>query len=325
MNWDREPETGPEPGEENEWQRRTLENLLFATIREQRRGRRWNIFFRLLFFAYLTFFVVALWPKNLATVGEGGPRHTAVVEISGVISSATQANAERVIEGLRDAFRDKNTAGVVVQINSPGGSPVQAGRINQEMRRLKGKYPDKPLISVVEDICASGGYYIAVAGDKIYADKASLVGSIGVIMNGFGFVDAMDKLGVERRLMAAGDHKGFLDPFSPLKPEEMAHVQGLLKGIHEQFIEVVKLGRGERLKAGEELFSGLVWTGAESVELGLTDGLGDLDYVAREIIGARRIVNFTVREDLFSRFAQGVGRATTNALLEFLQLSTALH
>ena len=198
-----------------DWEREVLTRLVFTTLNEQRRSRRWNIFFRVLFFAYLTFFVVALWPDGVGDHAAKGDKHTAVVELEGVISDATQASAEKVIGGLRDAFENQNTAGVILQINSPGGSPVQSGRINREMVRLKKEHPDIPLIAVIEDICASGGYYVAAASDKIYADQASLVGSIGVIMNGFGFVETLDKLGVERRLLTAGEHKAFLDPFSP--------------------------------------------------------------------------------------------------------------
>lgn len=310
--------SGTTQADNADWERRTLTTLVFSALKEQRRARRWNIFFRLFFFAYLTFFVVAFWPDNLSGEGAKGAKHTALVQIDGVISSATTASAENVIAGLREAFEDKNTAGLILQINSPGGSPVQSGRINQEILRLKKKHPDIPVITVIDDICASGGYYIAVAGDKIYADKASLVGSIGVIMNGFGFVDTMDKLGVERRLMVAGENKGFLDPFSPVKEDELAHVEGLLGEIHQQFVDVVKAGRGDRLQEGKKLFSGLVWSGAESVELGLTDGLGDADYVAREVIGADKIVNYTRREDFFSRVSRSMGHTMGKTFLGVL-------
>ncbi|MFZ1711792.1 MAG: S49 family peptidase, partial [Nitrosomonas sp.] len=212
-------------------------------------------------------------------------------------------------------FKHRNTAGVILRINSPGGSPVQAGAINDEIYRLRAQYPDIPFYAVVEDICASGGYYIAVAADKIYVDKASVVGSIGVIMNGFGFTGTLEKLGVERRLLAAGENKGFLDPFSPSSPEQRQHATNMLAEIHQQFIDVVKKGRGERLQDDPQIFSGIVWTGEQSIALGLADVLGDVDYVAREIIRAERIVDFTSQEGLVDRFAKRFGQVTTSVLM----------
>ncbi|MGH8119484.1 MAG: S49 family peptidase, partial [Gammaproteobacteria bacterium] len=225
-----------------------------------------------------------------------------------------EANADYIVGGLRAAFEDKNTAGVILRINSPGGSPVQAGYINDEIRRLRGLHPDIPLYAVITDICASGGYYIAAAADKIYANKASLVGSIGVIMEGFGFVETIKKLGVERRLLHAGKNKGFLDPFSPLRPEDIEHANRLLQQIYEQFVETVKSGRGDRLKHDDKIFSGLVWTGEESLELGLVDDLGSASYVAREVIGAEEIVDFTIHESYFDQFAKKLGVAVAGIL-----------
>ena len=242
-------------------------------------------------------------------------KHTAIVELRGEISASSVSSAANINEGLKNAFKDKNTQGVILRINSPGGSPVQAGYINDEIQRLRAKYPDIPLYAVIEDICASGGYYVAVAADKIYVDKASIVGSIGVLMNGFGFTGTMEKLGIERRLLTAGKNKGFLDAFSPSNPQQQQYAQGMLNDIHQQFIQVVQKGRGNRLKDKPEIFSGIVWTGKKSIDLGLTDALGSADYVAREIIKAESIVDFTTKENFVERFAKRLGSASTNALI----------
>ena len=242
-------------------------------------------------------------------------KHTAVVDVEGVISAEDQASAERLIKGLNRAFKDSNTAGVVVRINSPGGSPVQAGHVNDEIRRLRAKYPSIPLHAVVEDLCASGGYYIAVAADKIYVDKASIVGSIGVISGGFGFQGAIEKLGVERRVYKSGSNKNFLDAFEPEKPEERAHMQKLLQEVHEQFIKVVRDGRGKRLKETPEMFQGFFWTGERSIELGLADALGSTEYVAREVFNADKLVNFTVEENPFETLSKRFGAETGEALV----------
>jgi protease-4 len=246
--------------------------------------------------------------------GFGGDKHTALVDIRGVISMETEANADYIASGLRAAFEDKNTAGVILRINSPGGSPVQSGYVNDEIRRLRLKYPDIPLYAVIGDLCASGGYYIASAADQIYADKASLVGSIGVIMSGFGFVESIKKLGVERRVRHAGKNKAFLDPFSPQKEEDVAHIDELLDDIYQQFIETVKQGRGDRLVKDEKIFSGLIWTGEQSLELGLVDALGSSSYVAREVIGVEDIVDFTYRENYLDRFAGSLGASIVNSI-----------
>ncbi len=290
------------------WERKVIEKLALETLAEQKRRRRWGIFFRILGFAYLTYLIVALgdWGEATEKLGDGR-KHTAMVQLNGVIKSTGEASAEKISEALQAAFRDRGTQGVILRINSPGGSPVQSGIINDEIRRLRAKHPDIPLYAVVEDVCASGGYYVAAAADKIYVDKASIVGSIGVLMDGFGFTGSMDKLGVERRLLTAGEHKGFLDPFSPQDDRHKQHAQLLLDDIHRQFIEVVRKGRGKRLKESPELFSGLMWTGAKSIELGLTDELGSVEYVAREVIKAETIRDYTLRASLGERFVRQFG------------------
>jgi protease-4 len=304
-----------EPGTGENWERQVLEKLARSALDEQRRSRKWSIFFRSLGFIYLfaLLFIGLGWigGKDKAATG----KHTALVEVQGVIAHNSPASAERVNAGLRDAFQDTNTAGVIVRVNSPGGSPVQAGQINSEIRRLRNLHPKIPLYVVVDDICASGGYYVAVAGDSIFVDPASLVGSIGVLMDGFGFTGTMEKLGVERRLLTAGENKGFLDPFSPVNPQQRTYAEKMLADIHRQFIDVVKQGRGDRLKPTPEMFSGLVWTGQKSIELGLADALGNVDYVAREVIKAEQVVDFTPKENLAERFARRFGSASAEALL----------
>lgn len=290
------------------WEREVLASLAGAALKEQRRARRWSIFFRFLILAYATALLMLYLPDDALFSTKSKP-HTALVEVQGVITEDSEASAERVIAGLRDAFTDEDTAGVVLRINSPGGSPVQAAYINEEANRLRSLHPDIPLYAVVTDICASGGYYVAVAADKIFVNKSSVIGSIGVLMNAFGFVEMMEKLGIERRLLAAGEHKGFLDPFSPMKADEVQHVKGILKELHDQFIDTVRDGRGERLAGGDELFSGLVWSGEQSMELGLADAVGSAHYVAREIIGAANIVDFTPKYDYLDRFAKRIGMA----------------
>ncbi len=305
----------PTAGSGENWERQVLERLVRSVLDEQRRTRNWGIFFKILGFIYL-FALLFLGLGWIGTTDKAlSGRHTALVDLNGVIAHDSPASAERINTGLQDAFKDRNTAGVIVRVNSPGGSPVQAGQINNEMRRLRGLNPQIPLYVVVEDICASGGYYVAVAADRIYVDPASVVGSIGVLMNGFGFTGTMEKLGVERRLITAGENKGFLDPFSPLNIQQKAYAEKMLTEIHRQFIDVVKQGRGDRLKSTPELFSGLVWTGQKSIELGLADALGSVDYVAREVIKAEQVVDFTPKENLAERFARRFGGATAEALL----------
>ena len=292
-----------------------VSRIAWEALAEQRRARRWGIFFKLFFAAYLVLLTLAyLLPMDWSSGAMVGAKHTALVDIEGVIAPDFDANADYIVSGLRDAFEDKHTAGVILRINSPGGSPVQAGYVYDEIIRLKNLHPDIPLYAVISDICASGGYYIASAADKIYANKASIVGSIGVVMSGFGFVDAINKLGVERRLLHAGEHKGFLDPFSPLKTEEVEHIEGVLDDVYKQFIDVVKKGRGDRLKNDEKIFSGLVWTGEQSLDLGLVDALGSAGYVAREVIGAEDIVDYTKHDTYFDRFAKKIGASMANTL-----------
>ena len=298
------------------WERNVLEKVALAAIAEQRTARRWSMAFKMLVMIYL-FLVLFLgmgWLKKAGDKSTG--KHTAMVELKGVIASEGQASADNVTSGLQAAFKDSNTQGVVLRINSPGGSPVQAGYINDEIRRLRALYPNIPLYAVVEDICASGGYYVAVAADQIYVDKASIVGSIGVVMDGFGFTGTMEKLGVERRAITAGENKKFLDPFSPVNPAHKAFAEKMLAEIHEQFIAVVRQGRGKRLKETPELFSGLVWVGPKSIELGLADALGSVDSVARDVIKAEDVVDFTPRENIAERVARKFGAAMAEALVK---------
>ncbi len=296
-----------------DWERETLNRLAFAAINEQRRARRWSIFFKSLFFVYL-FAIILYIPTDWGESGITHDEHTALIDLEGVIAANTQASADNLVSGLRAAFKDKKTAAIIMRINSPGGSPVQAGYVYDEIKRLREKYPETKLYAVVADICASGGYYIAAAADEIYANKASIVGSIGVLMDGFGFVDTLEKVGVERRLMTAGKHKGVLDPFSPLKKPEVQHVQNLLDAVHRQFIDQVKAGRGDRLSDSPDLFTGLFWNGEESVKLGLVDGLGSASYVAREVIGVENIVDFTPRPNYLDRFADSIGVTLANVI-----------
>jgi protease-4 len=305
-----------------EWERAILEKVALKALDEQRRARQWRTLFRLLWlaFVFLVFAALMGWigrPDKEIEAGIGAGKHTALIDLEGVIAPESKASSERMIKALNRAFKNPNTQGVILRINSPGGSPVQAGYINDEIRRLRAKYPSIPLYAVVEDLCASGGYYVAVAADKIYVDKASLVGSIGVIIGGFGFVGSMEKLGVERRAYTAGTNKDFLDPFAPEKPEDREHAKKMLDEIHQQFINTVKQGRGKRLKESPDIFSGLVWTGEKSIELGLADALGSAEYVAREVVKAEKLVDFTPEENVFevlgkrigTSFGEGVARA----------------
>ena len=298
------------------WERATLEKLAFASIAEQKARRRWKTFVAL---AWLAFFALVFW--QLTGHGAGSKDltqpHTAVVEIKGEIASGGEASADLIVAAMRAAFEDAGAQAVVLLINSPGGSPVQAGIINDEIIRLKAKHK-KPIYAVVEETCASAAYYIAAGVDKIYVDKASIVGSIGVLMDGFGFTGVMDKLGVERRLMTAGENKGFLDPFSPQTDKQRAFAQTMLDQIHKQFVDVVKAGRGKRLKETPEMFSGLFWSGQQAVEMGLADQLGNLDFVAREVVKAEEIIDYTrrdnVAERLVKRFGASIGEGGARAL-----------
>ncbi len=291
------------------WERTTLEQLARDALDERRRARRWGILFKSLAFGLLFAAFFAL----LAIVGSREriclDKCTALVEVRGELEAGGRASAERAIAALQAAFKNTGTKGVVVRVNSPGGSPVQAGQIYDEMRRLRGAHPDIPLYVVVDEIAASGGYYVAAAGDRIYVDKASVIGSIGVIMEGFGFTGAMEKVGVERRVVTAGENKAFLDPFEPVDPRQREYVQGMLDDVHRQFIAAVKEGRGDRLKEEPGMFTGLVWNGKRAVELGLADGLGSLDYVAREVVKAEEIVDFTPEDNIAERIARRFGAA----------------
>ncbi len=298
------------------WERAALEKLAFDSLSEQKTRRRWKTFMGL---AWLAFFVFLTWSAMSRT---GAHRdilqpHTAVIEIKGEIASGAEASADLIMASVKAAFEDPGAQAVVLLINSPGGSPVQAGIINDEIKRLKAKH-NKPVYAVVEETCASAAYYIAVAADKIYVDKASIVGSIGVLMDGFGFTGLMEKLGVERRLMTAGENKGFLDPFSPQTEKQRAFAQKMLDQIHKQFIDVVKVGRGKRLKETPEMFSGLFWSGQQAIELGLADSFGNLDFVAREVVKAEEIVDYTrrdnVAERLVKRFGASIGEGSVRAL-----------
>ena len=294
-------------------ERGALERLLLAHLQEQRKARRWGVFFKSLGFVWLFVLLFAVMSYEGETFTSTGP-HTALVELNGEIGGESGMTADLLISALNGAFDDKHTQGVVMRINSPGGSPVQAGQVYDEIRRLRAKHPKIPFYVVVDDICASGGYYIAAAADRIFVDKASLVGSIGVLMDGFGFTEGMKKLGVERRLLAAGENKGFLDPFSPVEPKQEDHARAMLGEVHEQFIHVVRQGRGKRLKETPDMFSGLVWSGAHSIELGLADALGSLDYMAREVVKAEEIVDFTPQEGLAERLARRFGTAMGQAM-----------
>ena len=308
---------GEEKSSDGTWERELVTKLASAALKEQRRARMWGIFFKLLTFAYVTLFLIMAVDWKSADMS-GGKKYTAMVEVNGLIAPGTDASAEKITGALQAAFKDKNTQGVVVRCNSPGGSPVQAQTIYDEMKRLRKKYPEIPLYAVIEDVCASGGYFVAVGADRIYVGQASIVGSIGVLMNGFGFTGLMDKLGIERRLITAGENKGMLDPFSPLDDKDKAHIKTLMGDIHQQFIGVVKEGRGKRLKESPEIFSGLIWPGSRSVELGLADGIGSLEYVAREVIKAEEIRDFTITEGIAEKFARRFGAAASSAFVESL-------
>ena len=305
------------------WERATLEKLVFASLNEQRRARRWRNFVRLAWLAFLVFVTWLVISQNTISQAPSTP-HTAVVEIKGEIASGGEASAELIVAALRGAFEDEGAQAVVVLINSPGGSPVQAGIINDELLRLKALHK-KPVYAVVEESCASAAYYIAVAADQIFVDKASIVGSIGVLMDGFGFTGLMEKLGVERRLMTAGANKGFLDPFSPQTETQRIYAQAMLDQIHQQFIDVVKAGRGDRLKEDSETFSGLFWSGQKAIELGLADQLGSLDFVAREVVKAEEIIDYTRRENVAERLVKRFGASVGEGAMRVLQFNPALR
>ncbi len=303
--------------QDTKWQRDAIEKLATSALAEQKISRRWSTFFKALIFIYL--FIVLFYALGLFGGGKKSfESHTALIDITGVIEAGGEVNADSVMSSLHDAYDSKGTKGIILRINSPGGSPVQAGIINDEIKRQKKLHPTIPVYAVVEDICASGGYYIAVAADKIYVDKASIVGSIGVLMDGYGFTEVMKKVGVERRLMTAGENKAMLDPFSPINPKHQALAQAMLNEIHEQFKTVVRQGRGARLKETPETFSGLFWSGEQGIKLGLVDALGSADYVAREVIKQEDIVDFTNKDDFASRIAKRIGASASAAVGDIL-------
>ena len=311
MNQDSQQTSATSPAT---WERNVLEKIALEALAEQRIARRWRVALSLawLVLLFLLLFTALGWVGGKRDVSSLD-KHTALVELKGVIASDSKASADKIINSLQNAFKDKNTQGVVLRINSPGGSPVQSGYINDEIKRLRTKHKDIPLYVVVQDICASGGYYVAAAADKIFVDKASIVGSIGVLMDGFGFTGTMEKLGVERRLVTAGENKGFLDPFSPINAEQQKYAKQMVDEIHQQFIKVVRDGRGKRLKETPEMFSGLVWSGEKSVAIGLADGLGGLDYVARDIIKAEQVVDFTVEDSFSETVARRLGASAADS------------
>ncbi len=312
-----------QPAAASGWERETLEQLAFASLREQQTARRWKNGLRLAWLLLVASLFWAGWSYNTPTSSPSAP-HTAMVAIRGEIAAEGDASAENIMAAMRTALEDNGSRALVLLINSPGGSPVQAGIINDEILRLK-KLHGKPIYAVVEESCASAAYYIAAAADEIYVDKASIVGSIGVLMDGFGFTGLMDKLGVERRLMTAGENKGFLDPFSPQTAAQRKHAQAMLNQIHEQFIGVVKAGRGERLKESPEMFSGLFWTGQQAVEMGLADGLGSLDSVAREVVKASEVIDYTRHENVAERLAKRFGAALGEASVKALRWGNAVR
>jgi len=302
-------ENNPNPN----WERQALEHLLLENLKETRKARRWKAVLRVLTLLVSVAVVIAVFDFHLPGRGMGVEKHTAMVTLDGEISSSSMANAMDINSSLLSAFENENSAGVVLRINSPGGSPVQAGMINDEIHRLRKLYPKKPFYVVVEDICASGGYYVAVAADQILVDKASLVGSIGVIMEGFGFTGLMDKLGVTRRMITAGSNKGMMDPFSKENPQQVEMIKTMIDEIHQQFIAVVKEGRGARLKDTTDLFSGRVWNGEQAVKLGLADGFGTVDTVARDVFKAPDILDYTMKENFAERVAKRFGAEAGSA------------
>lgn len=302
------------------WEREVLEKLAFQSLKEQKRSRFWSVLFKSLTFIwlFLMLFYMLNWIGGVS--GNSSEDHTALIDIQGEIGAQDQVNADSIVSSLHDAYDNKHTKGVILRINSPGGSPVQAGIINDEIKRQRSLHPEIPVYAVVEDICASGGYYIAVAADKIYVDKASIIGSIGVLMDGFGFTGAMEKFGVERRLMTAGENKAMLDPFSPVNPKHKVLAQAMLNEVHQQFINVVREGRGDRLKETPETFSGLFWSGEAGVKMGLADELGSYEYVAREVIKQENIVDFTASEGLADRVARKFGASMTQSMFKGMGL-----
>ncbi|MDH5357779.1 MAG: S49 family peptidase [Gammaproteobacteria bacterium] len=311
--------TGATPDGHQPWERKVLEDLAFSALKEQRTSRRWGYVFKGLMFLYLVAVLILMTPAGDLPAHK--KTHTALVEINGVISADAEANADTVVSGIREAFDNSNAQGLILRLNTPGGSPVQAGIINDEIQRLQSTRSNFPVYAVVQDVCASGGYYIAVAAKEIYADKASIVGSIGVRMDSFGFTETIEKLGIERRSLTAGDNKAFLDPFLPMKDKDVKHAHAMLNNIHQQFIDVVKAGRGDRLTDDPELFSGLFWSGEQALSLGLIDGLANSSTVARDIIGAEDIIDYTPRPNYLDRFAGKLGASLSQTIVKLSTMS----
>ncbi len=299
--------------QEHLWERRVITKLAQASLNEQRRARRWSIFFKFLVFAYITFVLFMFTEPDISSA-KIAQKHSALIELQGIIADDETASADNIVSALRNAFEDEQTEGVILRINSPGGTPVQAGYIYDEIVRLREKYPDTPLYAVVSDMAASGGYYVASAADEIYASQSSIVGSIGVRMDSFGVVDAMEKLGIESRTLTAGENKALLDPFSPINEKAKEHLQTMIDGIHQQFIDAVQKGRGDRLKEFEDLYTGLIWTGEEALAFGLIDNFGSASYVAREVIGAEDIVEYSVEVDVLERLVDRLGASVAKVL-----------
>lgn len=288
------------------WEQKTLEKILFENLKEQKRRRRWGVFLKLVFLLFLFCALVLFWPGDSSTK-QIGKSHISLVNVTGEIGEGSSACSDNIINGLQSAFKDKDTVAVILRINSPGGSPVQASNVYNEILYQRKKYPKIKLYVVCSDLCASAAYYIASAGDMIYANPTSLVGSIGVLLDGFGFVDGMHKLGIERRLLTSGDHKGFLDPFSPLKPDEQQRALALLNNVHQQFIHDVQQGRGKRLQNNPDIFSGMVWTGQQALPLGLIDGFGNLQSIARDVVKNTNVVDYTVKPSIFEQVTNRLG------------------
>ena len=304
--------------QEKDWEHKTIHDLLFASLKAQRRKRRWGIFFKFVFFAYIVVVILMIYPSKDSTSQAANKPHTGLIDIRGPIFATSQASADNIATALNRAFKAKGTKGIILRINSPGGSPVQADYIYNEIQRQKKLHPKIKVYAVCTDLCASAAYYIAAAADDIYASPSSLVGSIGVIFNGFGFVDTLKKVGAERRLITAGSHKGFMDPFTPMKKSEVTFTKDLLNGIHQQFIHAVEEGRGNRLKETSEIFSGLIWTGTKAKQMGLIDGFGSAGYVARDVIKQKDIIDYTVKpsplEQIAKKFGMAIGETFSTKL-----------
>ena len=306
-------DTKQTPSDSNQWERKVIQDLAFAAIKEQRASRRWGYVFKGFIFIYLI--AILMMTMSNQDIQAYSEKHTALVNINGLIAADAEANADNIVAGLRDAFDNQQAKGLIIRLNTPGGSPVQSGIINDEVKRLRSIRPDFPVFAVIQDVCASGGYYIAVSAQEIYADKASIVGSIGVRMDSFGFTDTIAKLGVERRSITAGQNKSFLDPFLPVKDKDIEHAQSMLNNIHQQFIKVVKEGRGDRLANTPNLFSGLFWSGEQALPLGLIDGLANSSTVARDKIGAEKIIDYTPRPNYLDKFANRLGASFSQVLV----------